>query len=774
MRPRILGNTLFLLSAAWFTPAPGLLAQAPFPCNGQFYQSRSSAAGMYELDVIDRSVTPYVLTPLFDIGRNVNALGFNSVDGFLYEIPNPVTATEGIIRMGMTGLVDLDTGTPGVNGAPVTGLVVGNGYISGSFDKQGNFFVGNNGGAGSINRITGVTGVNPTPAATLVPQAADPSPPPGYTGTATFRSNDFAVSPTESTPSLTVFYGAYRQGANPVTLIRGVITNPSSATPTAVLATIATDLSLAGTVPGSAFFDASGAFYIYDNNATPAAGFYLVDLATGATMSVSGAPPTSGSDGGSCAFPSETVDVVKAAAAPSQIDNTTWSVAYTVLVGNLSAISIPNVQVSDDLALTFAAGAPTITITAGPTVSAGSCVANTVFDGTSDFRLLSGSDSLAAGASCTITFTTSIAYPTPGAVPTAAQDNSAYASSTSTGPNPGYTFPNGVPVPPADLLASDVSTNGSTLPPTANGDTPSPTPVQFLVSDVSIVKTDGSASATPGSPIVYTITVSNAGPSAVVGASVTDTFPAVLLSPSWTCVASAGSSCAQPGPVAGNIATTVSLAVGGTATFTVTATVSPGATGTLANTASVAAPPGVTDPNPGNNSSTDSDSLAPSADLSVVKSGPTAVDPGAVVTYTIVVTNNGPSDVNGLTLTDVVPAELTNVQWTCTATGIATCGVPNGTGNAIVLTGSLAAGPGNSLTIVVTGTAGSSGTLVNTATVSVPPGTTDPAGGNDSSSVTTVIGAAAAANIPTLSTKALLALAALLAAIALWRLRIGD
>ena len=501
MRRRILWNALLLPLAAWLFPAIALRAQAPFPCDGQFYQSRVTAAGAFEMDVIDRSVTPYVLTPLFTIGRNVNGLGFNSVDGFLYEIPNPVTATEGIIRMGMTGVVDLDTGTPGINGAPVAGLPIGNGYISGSFDKQGSF-IGNNGGTGSIYRITGVTGVNPTPTATLVPLASDPIPPPGYTGTATFRANDFAVSPTESTPSLTVFYGAFRQGTNPVTLIRGAIANPSSATPTAVLATISTDLALAGTVPGSAFFDASGAFYIYDNNATPAAGFYVIDLATGAATSVSGAPPTSGSDGASCAFPPETIDVVKSAAAPSQIDNTTWSVPYSVLVGNLSSIAIPNVEVSEDLSLTFSAGGPTITIISGPTVSAGSCTANVSFDGTTDFRLLSGSDSLAAGASCTITFTVSVAYPSPAAVPSAPQDNFVYASVTSTGPNPGYTFPNGVPVPPADLLASDTSTSGSTLPPTPNGDTPSPTPIQFLVSDLSIVKTDGSATATPGGPIV--------------------------------------------------------------------------------------------------------------------------------------------------------------------------------------------------------------------------------------------------------------------------------
>lgn len=47
-------------------------------------------------------------------------------------------------------------------------------------------------------------------------------------------------------------------------------------------------------------------------------------------------------------------------------------------------------------------------------------------------------------------------------------------------------------------------------------------------------------------------------------------------------------------------------------------------------------------------------------DLSIVKSGPTAVVPGTTVTYTITVTNNGPGNSSGFTMTDDVPAPLTN------------------------------------------------------------------------------------------------------------------
>src|SRR5262249_60365697 len=75
------------------------------------------------------------------------------------------------------------------------------------------------------------------------------------------------------------------------------------------------------------------------------------------------------------------------------------------------------------------------------------------------------------------------------------------------------------------------------------------------------------------------------------------------------------------------------------------------------------------DPLPENNTGQASVSLgAPIADLSVTKdNGTTTVVPGTQTTYTIVVSNNGPSDVTGATVTDDPPVTLTNVSWPCTA-----------------------------------------------------------------------------------------------------------
>src|SRR6185369_13720768 len=103
----------------------------------------------------------------------------------------------------------------------------------------------------------------------------------------------------------------------------------------------------------------------------------------------------------------------------------------------------------------------------------------------------------------------------------------------------------------------------------------------------------------------------------VTGAVVADTLPASLTGVTWTCVAAGGGACTASG--SGNINDAVNLPVGATATYTVSATLNANATDTLVNTASITVPAGVNDPMPGNNSATDSDPVAVSADLAITK-----------------------------------------------------------------------------------------------------------------------------------------------------------
>ena len=187
-----------------------------------------------------------------------------------------------------------------------------------------------------------------------------------------------------------------------------------------------------------------------------------------------------------------------------------------------------------------------------------------------------------------------------------------------------------------------------------------------------------------------------------------------------------------PASGTGNINATIDLAAGGTATFTVVAAISSTATGNLVNTATVTPPAGTTDPNGANNSATDTDIAAPVADLSVSKTdGSATYSPGGSTTYTIVVTNNGPSFVTGATVTDILPAAITSATWTATYTGTGSTGPASGSGN---ISTSVNLASGGTATFIVTANISSTatGNLVNTASAGVPTGTTDPNPSNNS------------------------------------------
>jgi uncharacterized repeat protein (TIGR01451 family) len=240
--------------------------------------------------------------------------------------------------------------------------------------------------------------------------------------------------------------------------------------------------------------------------------------------------------------------------------------------------------------------------------------------------------------------------------------------------------------------------------------------------DLSATKSDGQATAVPGLPITYTITISNAGPTAVAAATVTDALPAALQGAVWSCAASPGSACGTSG--SGSIDDGVDLLLGGSAVYTLTATVDPGATGSIANTVVVAVAPGATDPNSANNSATDTDSLTPQADLVVGKTdGQTTAIPGALLTYTIPVKNDGPSAALGA-VTDTVPAVLQGATWSCSASLGSSC-TAVGAGS---INDTVDLQAGGVATYKLTGTTdpAATGSLVNTVTVAALGGVSDP------------------------------------------------
>ena len=160
--------------------------------------------------------------------------------------------------------------------------------------------------------------------------------------------------------------------------------------------------------------------------------------------------------------------------------------------------------------------------------------------------------------------------------------------------------------------------------------------------------------------MVYTIVVTNNGPSDAPDSAVADTFPTPLTC-SYTAVGGGGAT-GFTASGSGNIADpTVDFPAAGTVTYTATCTIAPSATGTVSNTATVTA--SVTDPASGNDSATDVDTLVPLADIALT----TSVDNptpglGASVTLTVIATNLGPSDAAGVQVTDLLPPGLTWVS----------------------------------------------------------------------------------------------------------------
>jgi len=250
-----------------------------------------------------------------------------------------------------------------------------------------------------------------------------------------------------------------------------------------------------------------------------------------------------------------------------------------------------------------------------------------------------------------------------------------------------------------------------------------------LSSDVSISVSDNANPAVPGNPITYTITASNAGPNDVSRATVSDTFAAPLASCHWTCSGANGGTCSSSG--SGNIAdNTVAMPVGATVTYSATCSLPTSATGTFTNTATIADPTGTSDPNTGNNSSTDSNTLAPQANLTITNSdGQTSQTAGLSAIYNIQTQNTGPSDAPGTMVVDTFPSSLA-CTWTCTGTFGGSCPA-TGSGN---INTSVNLPKGGHANFVATCSIASSatGSLVNTATINAAAGVTNTNAANNS------------------------------------------
>ena len=263
-----------------------------------------------------------------------------------------------------------------------------------------------------------------------------------------------------------------------------------------------------------------------------------------------------------------------------------------------------------------------------------------------------------------------------------------------------YTLSGGTP-PAATALATLPGSN--TTGDLASINVPNP--------DLSISKTANIASVAASTPtaVIYTIVATNSSAYPVTG-TIVDTFPATLSAVTWTCAASAGSTCGVASG-SGNINTTATLAVGGAATYTINATVN--ATSEVLNTASVALPFAyLVDATPANNTATHTIRIRPTITKSF---GVPTIAPGASTTLTIAIGNaNSTAITLSAALTDTLPTSP-GPMTIATAGNAGTCpGVSASAGSGSVTMASGSAIPPGGCTIVVTVTAGVTGTYVNT------------------------------------------------------------
>jgi len=193
-----------------------------------------------------------------------------------------------------------------------------------------------------------------------------------------------------------------------------------------------------------------------------------------------------------------------------------------------------------------------------------------------------------------------------------------------------------------------------------------------VVADVSVSKSDNVATVVPGNYLTYSIGLYNPGPSDAVWTTVTDNFSSMLQNIQWECIVYQNAVC-NPTPsasiVSGSILEHPILFAGASVVYQVTAQVITAARGTLVNTASIQLG-NLTDPNALNNYMTDQDTLTPEVDVRVKKTDGLLGSPivsGEYVTYTIEVSNFGPSDapLGTISVVDNFPPELVSISWTC-------------------------------------------------------------------------------------------------------------
>jgi len=194
---------------------------------------------------------------------------------------------------------------------------------------------------------------------------------------------------------------------------------------------------------------------------------------------------------------------------------------------------------------------------------------------------------------------------------------------------------------PNDEDATDANGDGES-------DGPTVTILPMPMADIVTVKDDGQTVYIPGTDLIYTITVTNNGPSDADNVVVSDPLPSGITEVVW--VGDNGTS--GTGDLVDTMGT---LENGATVIYTVTLSVPFEFTGDLTNVVSVTSD--TMDPDPGCPDCTDTNILQGTADIGVTKEASvTSAIVDDVVTFTITTQNFGPQTATNIVIEEILPS----------------------------------------------------------------------------------------------------------------------
>jgi len=185
-----------------------------------------------------------------------------------------------------------------------------------------------------------------------------------------------------------------------------------------------------------------------------------------------------------------------------------------------------------------------------------------------------------------------------------------------------------------------------------------------LESDLGITKTASTSTPALGGTVSFTLTMTNAGPAAATGASFADSLPAGLGTITNVVSTVAGGATTASFTIGNEaISGLANLPVGAQAQVTFQAKVSTTAPPTLTNQATIAAPTDRLDPNPANNTASQTlNVIAPDITASLVL--PASAPAGSVVSGTMTVSNSGAGIATGVTGAVTLPGSSTPINLT--------------------------------------------------------------------------------------------------------------